>query len=100
LSIDAPGDKPAASATAIVGDATIFVSLEGIVDFENEEQRLEKEISKLNKELSAVSNKLSNKNFLSKAPVEIVAKVREKHDTLQERKTRLHSNLERIKTYI
>ena len=100
LSIEAPGDKPKASATAIVGAATIFVSLEGIVDFENEEQRLEKEIAKLSKELSAVSSKLSNKGFLSKAPGEIVAKVREKHDTLEEKKARLHSNLERIRTYI
>ena len=94
-----PGDKPKASATAIVGDATIFVSLEGIVDFKKEELRLEKEIAKLSKELSAVSNKLSNENFLSKAPGEIVDKVREKHDTLQEKKARLHSNLEKIRTY-
>ena len=100
MSIERPGDKPNASATAIVGDATIFVSLEGIVDFENERQRLEKEIAKLNKELSSVSGKLSNKSFLDKAPGEIVAKVREKHDTLQEKKTRLHTNLERIRTYI
>ena len=100
LSIESPGDKPRASATAIVGDATIFVSLEGIVDFENEELRLEKEIAKLGKELSAISNKLNNESFLSKAPGEIVEKVREKHDTLQEKRTRLHSNLERIRTYI
>ena len=100
LSIESPGDKPKASATAIVGDATIFVSLEGIVDFKKEELRLEKEISKLSKELSAVSNKLSNENFLSKAPGEIVDKVREKHDTLEEKKDRLHSNLEKIRTYV
>jgi valyl-tRNA synthetase len=100
LAIESPGDKPKASATAIVGDATIFVSLEGIVDFENEELRLEKEIAKLSKELSAVSNKLNNESFLSKAPAEIVEKVREKHDTLQEKKDRMHSNLERIRTYI
>jgi valyl-tRNA synthetase len=100
LATESPGDKPKASATAIVGDATIFVSLEGIVDFENEELRLEKEIAKLSKELSAVSNKLNNESFLSKAPAEIVEKVREKHDTLQEKKTRMHSNLERIRTYI
>ena len=100
LSIESPGDKPKASATAIVGDATIFVSLEGIVDFKKEELRLEKEIAKLSKELSAVSNKLSNENFLSKAPGEIVDKVREKHDTLQGKKARLHSNLEKIRTYV
>jgi len=100
LSTESPGDKPKASATAIVGDATIFVSLEGIIDFEKEELRLEKEIAKLSKELSAVSGKLNNENFLSKAPGEIVDKVREKHDTLQEKKARLRSNLDKIKTYV
>ena len=100
LSIQSPGSKPKASATAIVGDATLFVFLEGIVDFEKEEQRLEKEIAKLSKELSTVSSKLKNKGFLSKAPEEIVDKVREKYDTLQEKKARLHSNLEKIRTYV
>ncbi len=100
LSIESAGDKPKASATAIVGDATIFVALEGIVDFEEEELRLEKEIAKISKELSTVSNKLGNEGFLSNAPEEIVDKVREKHETLQEKKARLHSNLEKIRTYV
>jgi valyl-tRNA synthetase len=100
LSIESPGDKPRASATAIVGDATVFVSLEGIVDFDKEELRLEKEIAKLSKELLSVSNKLSNESFLDKAPQNIVDKVRDKHDTLQEKKARLLSNLERIRTYV
>jgi valyl-tRNA synthetase len=100
LSIESPGDKPRASATAIVGNATIFVSLEGIVDFEKEELRLEKEIAKLGKELSTVANKLSNESFLGKAPDEIVHKVREKHDTLQQKKAGLHSHLEKIRTYV
>ncbi len=99
LAIEVPGSKPPATATAIIDQVMIFVSLEGIVDFEKEEQRLEKEILKLAKELSTVSNKLQNENFLNKAPEEIVAKVREKHDTLQQKKTKLGANLEKIRTF-
>ena len=99
LSIGTPGSKPAATATAIVDQVSLFVSLKGIVDFEKEEQRLEKEILKLAKELTAVSNKLQNDNFLNKAPEEIVAKVREKHDTLEEKKAKLENNLDKIRTY-
>jgi len=99
LSIEMPGAKPPATATAIIDQITLFVSLAGIVDFEKEEQRLEKEILKLAKELSSVSNKLQNENFLSKAPEEIVAKVRQKHDTLQQKKAKLDANLDKIRTY-
>jgi valyl-tRNA synthetase len=99
LAIEMPGSKPPATATAIVDQVTLFVSLEGIVDFEKEEQRLEKEIFKLAKKLSSVSNKLQNKNFLNKAPEEIVSKVRKKHDTLQQKKAKLDANLDKIRTY-
>jgi valyl-tRNA synthetase len=97
--IESSGQKPRASATAIIENATLFVSLEGIVDFEKEEQRLEKEILKLAKEMSAVSNKLHNENFLNKAPEDIVLKVREKHDLLQKKKNKLDLNLEKIRNY-
>jgi len=99
LTIEKPGSKPPTTATAIIDQVTLFVSLEGIVDFIKEEHRLEKEILKLGKELSGVSKKLQNENFLNKAPEEIVAKVREKHDTLEQKKAKLEANLERIRMY-
>jgi len=89
--------KPKSSATAIVNGASIFVSLEGIIDFAKEAGRLEKEINKLTKELSAVSNKLSNENFLNKAPADVVEKVKEKNMALLEKQQKLQANLEKIK---
>ena len=91
------GIKPKSSATAIVNGASIFVSLEGIIDFAKEAGRLEKEINKLAKELSAVSNKLSNENFLNKAPADVVEKVKEKNMALLEKQQKLQANLEKIK---
>ncbi|UCH21793.1 MAG: valine--tRNA ligase [Deltaproteobacteria bacterium] len=97
LAVEAPGAKPAAAATSIVDGAMIFVSLEGIIDFEKEGQRLEKEINKLMNELDPVRKKLNNANFINKAPGPVVEKVKDKQRRLEERRRKLQSNLDRIK---
>jgi len=97
LSVKEPGERPKSAATAIVDGASIFVSLEGIIDFGKETSRLEKEIAKLTKELAVVSKKLSNQDFLSKAPQQVVDKSKGRYDRLAEKQQKLQSNLERIK---
>ena len=97
LSVTENAKKPKSSATAVVGGATIFVPLEGIIDFGKETQRLEKEINKLAKELVTVSKKLENENFLGKAPEAVVQQVKAKHVLLQEKQQKLQSNLSKIK---
>jgi valyl-tRNA synthetase len=97
LSVDLPGQRPKTAATAVVNDVTLFASLEGIIDFDKEVQRLTKEITKLDQELAGVSKKLGNENFLSKAPADIVEKVKEKHMELDEKKQKLKANLDRIR---
>ena len=91
------GERPKASATSIVNGASIFVSLEGIIDFSRETNRLKKEIDKLTKELSTVSNKLKNEDFLNKAPEDVVTKVKEKQGFLFEKLQKLQSNIDRLK---
>jgi len=97
LSVGNAVERPKSAATVVVDDATIFVSLEGIVDFAKEIERLEKEINKLTNESAAVSKKLNNEDFLTKAPVEVVEKVKAKHDVLVEKQQKLLSNLTKIK---
>jgi valyl-tRNA synthetase len=94
--VSQPGERPKTAATAIVPDATVFVSLEGIIDFAAEKARLEKEIQKVIKELNAVSRKLSNEDFLGKAPADVVEKVRGQHAELVEKEGKLQANLERV----
>jgi valyl-tRNA synthetase len=96
LSVHESEKRPKTAAASIVNGAVIYVSLEGIIDFEKETQRLEKEINKLSKELIAASKKLHNEDFLKKAPQEVVENVKEKHDTLCEKQQKLKVNLERI----
>lgn len=97
LMVEAPGKKPAAAATTIIDGATIFVSLEGIIDFDKESGRLEKRIHKVAAELAPVEKKLSNEAFLNKAPEKVVNNVKEKHGRLIEKLHKLESTLEKIK---
>ena len=80
-----------------MNNATIFVHLEGIIDFTQEMNRLNKEINKLSSELNIISKKLNNVDFLSKAPEDVVDKVKEKHETLMEKQQKLQTNLDKIK---
>ena len=64
--------------SAVIPDATIFVPLEDLVDFEKEKERLTKEKEKLEKELARSRGMLSNEKFMSKAPEAKVAEEREK----------------------
>ncbi len=64
--------------SAVIPDATVFVPLEDLVDFEKEKERLTKEKEKLEKELARSRGMLSNEKFMSKAPEAKVAEEREK----------------------
>jgi valyl-tRNA synthetase len=97
LTVDKAGPRPKSSATAVVNNASIFVELEGIIDFAKEIQRLEKEINKLAIELTKVGKKLENEGFLNKAPDDVIEKVREKQSVLLEKQQKLQMNLDRIR---
>ena len=97
LSVENSGRRPKGAATSVVEDATIFVHLEGVIDFTQEIQRLGKEISKLTTELNMATKKLRNEDFLEKAPKDVVDKVKEKYDSLMEKQQKLQKNLDKIK---
>jgi valyl-tRNA synthetase len=97
LSVAQSMERPKGAATAIVNQATLFVSLEGIIDFAKEAGRLEKEIGKLGQDFDAVVKKLNNDDFLNKAPEAVVEKVKEKHKALLDKQQKLQAYLDRIK---
>ena len=97
LSVQHQGPKPKAAATAIVGGATLFIGLRGIIDISQESARLEKEIDRFTQELAGLAKKLGNEDFLRKAPAEVVAKVKQKHLELVEKQQKLQATRDRIK---
>ena len=97
LSVENTGQRPKSAATSVVENATIYVHLEGIIDFAQEIHRLEKEIIKLMDELNIVTKKLHNEDFLEKAPKHVVEKVKERYDSLMEKQQKIKKNLNKIK---
>ena len=97
----APGEDfdPSASIEVRLSQATVEVTLDthGAVDVEAERKRLEKDLAKANKELEQTGKKLGNENFLSKAPEEVVNKIKERQQIAREEVERITSRLEGLK---
>jgi valyl-tRNA synthetase len=85
--------KPEASATAVFEQKQVHVLLKGLLDFDEEKRRLRKEITKIEKDLDTFSRKLSNEQFLEKAPPEIVDEVRSKVEAMSHKREKLNHNL-------
>lgn len=66
------------SAMAVNEAFEIYIPLEGLVNIEEERERLNKELADLKKEIQRIELKLGNENFTAKAPVEVIAKEKEK----------------------
>ena len=88
--------KPAHSAAEIVGQAEVFVPLEGIIDFGAERARLEKKLAETRRRLSGLEAKLGNEGFTSKAPAEVVERERAKAGELAEQVKALERNIEEL----
>ena len=90
---------PSASIEVRLSQATVEVTLDthGVVDVEAERKRLEKDLAKANKELEQTGKKLGNENFLSKAPEEVVNKIKQRQQIAREEVERITSRLEGLK---
>jgi valyl-tRNA synthetase len=69
---------PKGSAQFVLGEAVIALPLGDVIDFAKERLRLEKDLKKAQDEIARFDAKLSNQQFVSKAPEEVLAEQREK----------------------
>ncbi|MFC1557088.1 valine--tRNA ligase [candidate division KSB1 bacterium] len=90
--IETDVEKPEKSATAVLTGLEIFIPLAGLIDIEQERKRLDKEITQLEKLIRSSNKKLANKEFIKKAPPEIVEQERKKIEVYTSNHERLKSN--------
>ena len=64
--------------TCATADAKLYIPMGQLVDIAKELERIAKELEKARKNLAALNGKLSNENFVSRAPESVVAAEREK----------------------
>ena len=94
--IESDDDAPA-SMTALVDTLKLHIPMAGLIDKEAELQRLQKSIEKANKEWQRLNGKLSNDNFVSKAPEAVIAKEREKLSEAETTLKQLQEQQDKIK---
>ena len=84
------------SVSVVTADATIYLPLAQLVDFEAEKKRLGKELAEAEKKLGFIENKLNNPGFLAKAPEAVIAQQKEDGAKLQEKIALLKSSIEKL----
>ncbi|MBT5869572.1 MAG: hypothetical protein HOH38_12110, partial [Nitrospinaceae bacterium] len=78
----------------------LIIPLEGMMDFQEERNRVEKELKKIEKDLIFLTKKLSNPKFVEKAPAEVIEKDEGRKTTLSEKQAKLEIHLKTIEQAI
>ncbi len=86
--------RPAQSATAVAAGLSFFVPLAGLIDFDTERQRLQKEAQKAEAELQKIAQKVKNPNFIARAPREEVATAEAQYGAAEARFARIKDTLQ------
>ncbi len=80
-------------AQAVSASARALIPMDQLVDKDKERARLQKELEAAEKEIAALSARLSNENFVSRAPEKVVNGEREKLARAEERKRMIETGL-------
>ncbi|MDH4161810.1 MAG: valine--tRNA ligase [Nitrospirota bacterium] len=95
MSLNEP--KPEGSAASAIFGAEIYVvPAEQAIDKGAERDRIMKEIAKISKDIDVFSKKLSNKNFVEKAPKEVVEKDTAKLEEFRAKRDKLEQSLKAL----
>ncbi|HEY3305942.1 MAG TPA: valine--tRNA ligase [Candidatus Binatia bacterium] len=91
------GERPRGAATAVVGEAEIYLPLGDMINLDEEKTRLSRELSRAEEELARVRRKLGNGDFISKAKEEVVRREKEKAEEFEDKIRTLNLSLGRIR---
>ena len=97
VTVLADSEEAPESATALVGEMKVLIPMAGLIDKNAEIGRLSKEIDNKKQEVKRIEGKLSNSNFVERAPEAVVEKEREKIAEIQTALKSFEDQLARIK---
>ncbi len=84
------------SVSLVLSKGVVTIPLGGLVDLDNERERLRGEIADIDRNRERLTVRLSDERFLSRAPAEVVERERERLQSIEERKSRAEDVLSRI----
>lgn len=81
---------------SVFREASLLIPLKGVVDFAAERERLQKELAGLEQNLAGYERKLSNPNFVERAPAAVVEEEKRRRAEALENKAKVEEALARI----
>ncbi|GBG96509.1 valine--tRNA ligase [Lactococcus termiticola] len=90
-------DVPEQAMSAVITGAELYFPLAGLINIDEEIERLNKELAKWQKELDMVNRKLSNEKFVANAKPEVVQKEKDKLEDYQEKFDSTVARIEELK---
>ncbi|NTV08581.1 MAG: valine--tRNA ligase, partial [Chlorobium limicola] len=94
VQITASAERPRHSAASVVEGNELFVQLEGLISFEKESARLQKEISNIASYAASLKRKLENVAFTANAPQDVVDREKDKLSEAERNLEKLRNNLD------
>lgn len=86
-------EKPTSSIVGANKFCEVFIPLDGLIDIEKELSRLQKELQKATIEYNKTTSKLSNDNFISRAPQDVIEKSKKRAEEDKARIEKLNKNI-------
>ncbi|MCH2549310.1 MAG: valine--tRNA ligase [Alphaproteobacteria bacterium] len=80
----------------VIQEATVFVNVSGLIDFSQEKERLSKEIEKHELNIANLDKKLSDDDFMNKAPENVIELQKERRSVSEISRKKLMKALSRI----
>jgi valyl-tRNA synthetase len=97
LTISKEISRPKDSASGVVEKVSFYVALSGLIDIAKEKSRITSQISQNENILKNLNARLKNKQFLSKAPKEVVKSEKQKALELEEKIKKLSKTITELK---
>jgi len=94
-----PEELPDKSLSHVIHGVEIFLPVEGIKDIDDEIKRISKELDKVTREIQRSDNKLNSKDFINRAPSEVVEKEKSKFEEFNYQKEKLENVLSKLKSF-
>ena len=89
-------EKPPIAAIALLKGMKILIPLEGIIDIKSERERCEKKLIRIKKELHSMKNRLKNKEFITKAPKDVVENLRSQSENTTQDKIKMEQQIKML----
>ena len=87
-------DSHDVAASAMFPDLEVYMPLKELIDIDVEKGRLEKEMQRLENQIRAIKVNLQNKDFIGKAPANVIEKQKAKGQDFEETYQKIKSNYE------